>query len=85
MEYRRKRRVYSGRNQRFLDKANGTVAGGGNVGPGSGFTQMGTNSTYFYADGNDLVEWEKSIMQERDYWVGYGMGSSVQVLTVGLG
>lgn len=28
VEYKRKRRVYNGRNQRFLDKANGTVVRG---------------------------------------------------------
>lgn len=41
--------------------------------------RTGTNSIWFYADGNDLIKSEKSVMQERDYQVGDGIGSRTQV------
>lgn len=41
--------------------------------------RTGTNSIWFYADGNDLIKLEKSVMQERDYQVGDGIGSRTQV------
>lgn len=57
MEYKRKRRAYSGRNPRFLGQANGAAPGGRMWGQVMTLS-MRTNSPCFYADGNDLVRWE---------------------------
>lgn len=43
----------------------------------NGFIRMRTNSTCFYVDGNDLVTWEKLMMQQGDYRAGDGIGSRV--------
>lgn len=49
------------------------------MGSSNDFIRMRTNSTCFSVDGNNLVTWEKLMMQEGDYQVGDGIGSRVQV------